>query len=288
MLKRLFSIGVATALLAGGAIAAVPANASTSSGKSPDSTVKVKVIAKDFTNNKKGIQTNNWLTIQIDGPEPIYSDAVSIPTYYSINVATSGSKCDLETSWSRGMALEGTYRIPLNQKHYNYSGYLNNEVTSSGKCDVKVTVASNRRSYVEKENGFYNRIPEAKTLTVVNTTSYVRSKTALSTPKASAKKVYKNKKATLRGVAKYEKANAKSFYKATAVKKGTKLVLQQKVKGSSKWKNVKTVKVGKKGKWATSVKVKKTTQYRVILKQTSTLKQDVSKATKVTVVKKRR
>jgi hypothetical protein len=270
ILRRAAVAAVAAALVA---TPAVPAHAASTSGTSPDGLVSVQVAVRDVKNLPGYTTDAQWVQVTIDGPDAyISSGGNAFQAYYGIVVETSGASCGIAQTTTRREQGDGTFYVPLKMTNYSFR----DEFTKPGKCAVKVTVQGSRDLFSAPEANFTSTV-------VTGTHMFVRNATSLSKPRASSAKVSKGKKVTLRGTAERTVTSRTKHYEQGALKRGTRLVLQQKAAGAKSWKKVRTVKVGSKGRWSVAVKPRKTTRYRVVVAQTSTLLGDVSSPVKVTV-----
>lgn len=273
MLKKLIAAGITTSVVIAGILTATPASAAVDiTLKDQGGKVTTRVIAKDVVT---GTTVNRPMTFIVDVPAPIFKYGNLKEHHVNITAKYSGKTCFLA-----GKTIHQGNKGDIALK----TGYLAFDPTPKvwgkpGSCRVDVTVSSESSSYTPQGE-------EWKSIATGTGNFTIRAKNSVSKPKASATKVKKNKTVTLSGKATYKYGERfSSKLKSANVAKKTPLVLQQKVKGSSKWKNVKTVKVGSKGKWSTKVKVKKTTQYRVVLKKTNKYVGKTSSAVKVTIKK---
>ncbi|SFE84012.1 hypothetical protein SAMN04488035_0731 [Flavimobilis marinus] len=287
-LRTLMSSVALAALVATGSVVA-PAAAGGASAADPATPSSVTITVRDVKNKAGTYTLKRWATVDVKVPLPASPDPMpNLPLFWDVTVVASGGpSCLGPGGLTARRPYEVLYRnethatgggswtidLPVQNVKGANPGYLRN-----GTCTLTATLDVYRNA--DHPAGGLNSIIEAKT------TYNIRSATKVTRPKASRTKVTKNKKVTLSGRATYVRADARYHYKHRSLKKGTRLVLQQKVKGWSKWRNVKTVKVGAGGKWKTKVKVRKTTSYRVVTKQTSTLYRDVSKARTVKVVRR--
>lgn len=277
--KILTASGLSAALIASALVSAPAASAAGVGAPTPNpaSQISLKVTAKDVVS---GTRVANPIRLDIKVPQPYY------PTYggvvehrYEVRVKTKGSKCFLSnaSTYSSNYGSETIF--------VGYEQFAKSNISvwgKPGKCAVEATMTASSNYSMDADKH------KSWAYTVTSKTSFnVRAKNSVTKPKVSASKVKKGKKVTLSGKASYAYAANEYAAKLTKanVSKKTPLVLQQKVAGSKKWKNVKTVKVGSKGKWSTKVKVKKTTQYRVVLKKSAKYVGKTSSATKVTVKK---
>ncbi len=277
-LRTMLTSALIAGLVTAGTVAG-PASAGTGSASDPVAPASVKVSVKNI-NNKKGKYTvKTFVTVDVRVPAPFadtYSDGSSAGVdnvWWDVEVRSTGpgscggSYGDLIMRKTQADGATGgrwTLNLPIENTRQGYTNYY----LKSGKCKVTATLSASR----------YTIDPAGRVDTEITaTTSFkILNATTVTKPTASRTTVKKNSKVTLSGKATYVRADQKVYYKTKAMKKGTKLVLQQKVKGSSKWKNVKGVKVGSSGRWKTTVKVKKTTSFRVVLKETNNLRGDVS------------
>lgn len=277
MFRSKFSAMLVATLALGSLAMAAPASAGTGSAKSPDGQASIKISIAD---TYSGANPTRPIRVDITTPAP-YIDSYSRSHNHraNIDISFSGRSCFKEGSGH--YAFDNN--VPTQKTFYlNWSAFLDNNTVNGkpGTCTVTAKLRVNATAWAPYS---WEKVATAKT------TFKVRAKTSLSTPKAVSK-IKKGKTATLSGKAtyKYKRTSyegVKDHQKAN-VAKGTKLVLQQRVAGSKSFKNVKTIKVGSKGKWSVKVKPRKTTQYRVVLKKTSKYYAKTSSAKKITVVKK--
>lgn len=269
MKRKTFATFVVAALSLGtvGFAAQAQAQAATSP------TVSLKVTAKDLKTT--GDLAKVRFDMKLPGKEKTRLGNWDDP-FYHVKINVGGSSC------------------PYAGDYNEFQGYASDSATIYDDFDWKTT--DNVRAVdgkpgtcviTAKLSVTVDRYGNSKIITsTAKDTFVVRAPVTLSTPKA-ASKVKKGKTATLSGKAtyKYRTYQYASPTKAN-VAKGAKLVLQQRVAGSKSFKNVKTIKVGSKGKWSVKVKPRKTTQYRVVLKKTSKYYAKTSSAKKITVTKK--
>lgn len=284
-LRTMLTSAIIAGLVTAGAVAG-PASAGTGSASDPALPASVTVKVKNI-NNKKGKSTvKKFLTVDVVVPGTFtdtFSDGSPAGTkdvWWSVEVRSTG-KGSCGGSYGdvlmRKSEVDGptggswTIDLPIENTRKGFTNYY----LKSGTCKLTAKLDV-YRSTINPAGSIDKEITATTSFKILNATT-------VSKPAASRTTVKKNAKVALSGKATYLRADQKVYYKTKAMKKGTKLVLQQKVKGSSKWKNVKKVKVGSSGRWKTTVKVKKTTSYRVVFKETSTLRGDVSSVRTVKV-----
>ncbi len=287
-LRSLFTTVALAALVASGAVAA-PAHAGSSSASDPATPSSVSISVKDVKNKAGTYTVDQWVTVHVKAPVATSPDpAPNYPLFWDVTVMASGGPSCVAAGTTNprkpGRVLYrneshatggGSWTVDLPLEHVKGAapGYLRN-----GTCTLTATLRVDR-SPDHPGGGHHSRV-------VATTTFSIRSATSVTRPRATRTKVAKNAKVTLSGRATYVRADSRYHYQHRSLRKGTRLVLQQKVKGSSKWRNVKSVPVGKGGRWKTKVKVRTTTHYRVVARETSTLERDVSRVRTVKVVRR--
>lgn len=284
-LRTLMSSVALAALVATGSVVA-PAAAGGASASDPATPSSVTITVRDIKNKAGTYTLKRWATVDVKVPLPASPDLMpEAPLFWDVTVlASGGPSCLGPGGLDARRPYEVLYRneshatgggswtidLPVKNVKGANPGYLRN-----GTCTLTATLDVYRNA--DHPAGGLDSIIEAKT------TYNIRSASAVTRPRASRTTVTKNAKVTLAGRALYKRADSKYHYENRSLKKGTRLVLQQKVKGWSKWRNVKTVTVRSGGTWKTKVKVRKTTSYRVVARETSTLERDVSKVRTVKV-----
>ena len=278
-LKRAVAGAITTALAVGLVSApALSANAATHTTSAKSQGVSVKLAVKDLTNKPGKYTIKDAVKVTVTVPAPFHdtysdgSDAGTVPVKYWIYVKSTGSATCAGSYVSDFYTKSRTFTLPATFKNTK-SGSIR-YYSASGKCKLSVEVSAYR--YTTLEAG---RVNVDKT---VSTTYYVKSPTSLTKPSVSATHVKKNHTVKLSGKATYLRADSKHWYTKTKLPKGTKLVVQKKAKGAKSWSKVATVKVTSKGTWSKTVKVAKTTSYRVVYAGSSTR---AAKTSAVRVVK---
>jgi hypothetical protein len=276
--KRAVAGAITTALAVGLVTApALSASAATHKASTKSQGVSVTLTAKDLTNHKGTYKIKDAVTVTVKVPAPFkdtkYDGSTEIvPVKYWIYLKSTGAASCSGSTVSDFFTTSKKFTFPATFK--NTKSGLIHYYSASGKCKLSVEVSAYR--YTTLAAG---RVNVDKT---VSTTYYVQSPTSLTKPSASATHVKKNHTVKLSGKATYLRADSKHWYTKTKLPKGTKLVVQKKAKGAKSWSKVATVKVTSKGTWSKTVKVAKTTSYRVVYAGGSTR---TAKTSAVRVVK---
>lgn len=275
-MKKLSIVLVSALALSVGGLATVPAHAKSATYSSPEKDLVLKVITQDITSGDKSTEGN--IRVKVKLPKSMWREVFQTwqPASATVNITVSGHNCGVGNYTD--FEYNSDYSPTMDFEVDVLDGFLRDKVPGKpAKCYVTADLEVKNHadpSYLRKAS--------------VTTTFFIKAKTKASAPKAVSK-VKKGKSATISGKVTYRYASGSLNGHPTLtanVAKGTPVVLQQKAKGSSKWKNVKTVKVGRGGKWATKVKPSKTSQYRVVTKKTSKYHSSTSKAKKIVVTKK--
>lgn len=279
--KRAVTTLATLALALSGALAtAVPATAATSKKVTgPEITTEgtrstVRVTTKDVKIKKGKFTAKDWLKIRVDVPDSFdnadgtrvdatWWASISYPKGSSTTTCGSGGVTD--TYSGDGTYVAGALKSRgLEKKSFGYYYH------GAGRCtfDVKVYI-SRAGDYTQGIASYYETIAVKN----VSYNNIAPSKTSIS----SATKVKKNKSFKVSGVATYQNP-AKRFANAS-VKKGTKVEIQYRKNNKGAWKTIRTTKVGKSGKWSTSIKLKAKGSIRAVVKPT-TVSQQATSATK--------
>jgi hypothetical protein len=267
IIKRAVAGAITTALAAG--LVAAPllsADAATRSATTSSHGVSIKLTAKDLANKPGKYTVKDAVKVTVTVPAPFkdtHSDGTSagtLPVKYWFYLKSSGAASCAGGYVSPFYTTSRTFTFPATFKNTK-SGVIH-YYSASGKCKLSVELHANRFAL--------NTAGDVTVDKTVSTTYYVRTSTTLTKPSASSTHVKKNHTTRLSGKATYVRADSKHWYTKANLPKGTKLVVQQKAKGAKSWSKVGTVKVGSKGTWSKTVKVKKTTSYRVVYGGSST------------------
>ncbi|RHA43490.1 hypothetical protein [Cellulomonas rhizosphaerae] len=274
---------VAAALAATLSLGLVAGSAQAQTKVVKKSGVTATLTVHDVKNKLGKISDKKWLTLKVVTP-PAAHDVVdgydygekAVHWYASIEVKGAKS-CNAYLSVP-GTDGSSTWVQPIKFESKRSTTTTIGRYVTSGPCKVSAKVVAYR----------YAQDPalDVDTEFTVKATGYIRNDVKTTKPHASATSVKKNKTTTLSGTVTYQKATATVAYKYRPVAKGSKVVVQFKAKGTSSWKNVKSVKVtGSKGHWSTKVTVKKAGSYRIVSPATSHLQKQVSSAVTIKLKK---
>lgn len=246
-MKKLFSLLVATGLIAGSMLAtAAPAQAD----DIVDITVPRPIVAKDLVVSSKGCKTLSMsMEISI---EPVAATYDWIEAFVGVwgGKVTKG-KAETEILYGPGAWLanapgEGFVPIAWCPSKMEYN------VTGLGKFYVEGAVIKWWNTPYDEE---YNGLTEVRTPT---TTFTVKQASRVSSAKISKKRT----KRTISATFSYFDVTKKAKKEWTALPKGTKGELQRSKPGAQSWTKVTTVKVGSKGRVKTTYKTTKKYDYR--------------------------
>ena len=258
---------ITTALAVGLASApALSANAATHTASGSSQGVSVRLTAKDLTNKPGKYTVKAAIRLSVKVPAPFHDtytsggDAGTIPVKYWFYIKSTGSASCAGSYVSPTYTTSRTFTFPARFK--NTKSGLIRYYSASGTCKLSVDVHAYR--YTIQDAG------EVDVTKTVSASYHVRTPTTLTRPAASATHVKKHHTVKLSGKATYLRADSKHWYTKTKLPKGTKLVVQKKAKGATSWSKVATVKVTSKGTWSKTLKLAKTTSYRVVYAGSST------------------
>lgn len=245
----------------------------------------LRVTTKDVKIKKGKFTGKDWMTIQVDVPDPyIASDGsvvqstwwLSVDADYAANVTCAkGGK--LPAGFSESFSGDQTLTLPalksrgLEKKSkymYMYHG--------AGRCNYNVTLHVNRAGDSNLGVATYMDVVR------VNNVSYDNLAPAKSTI-SSVTKAKKNKSFTVSGKATFQ--NPKDRFKSVSVKKGTKVEIQVRKNGKGPWTTVKTTKVGSKGAWKTSIKLSSKSKVRAVVAKAKMSQSAVTKTRSISVKK---
>lgn len=267
----LLAAGLTAALSFG--LVALPSHAA--SVKDSDGSTSVKVAIKDVVSKKGTFQVKKWVTVSV-APPASYTNSRGelVESRWTVNLNdgyASDVSCNLDFFRSPGTI--GEYNTGAGTIVWNLpktKGLTKKNGTTyywgSGKCKVDASITVQR-------DGDYTLGIDSYYKTFDLKTSY-RNQTAPKVTISASKSVKKNKSFTVSGKA--TAASPKHLYKSKAVKKGTKVAVQFQKNGKGAWKTIKNTKVGKSGKWSTTVKIKAKGKLRAVVAATNTTSKKAS------------
>ncbi|MDM7831132.1 hypothetical protein [Cellulomonas edaphi] len=268
---RIVAASIAAALGLG--LAAATADATTHTTRATSQGVSAKLIVHDVKNRLGKVGDKHWITLKVHTPAAAHDvlnghDYGVLPVKWYATIRITGANSCTWQQTSAARAGSGTTTIPMSFTTNRSTTTTIGHYVTSGACKVSAQVVAYRYAL--------NDALDVDADFTVRATGFIQSDVRTTTPHASATAVAKGHAIRLNGTVTYQKATAKVAYKWRAAPRGTKVVVQFKAKGTSSWKDVKAAKVGTNGRWATSVKVKKSGSYRVVSQATSHLQRQAS------------